>query len=167
MPHVRFKTTLGDIVVEIDSGRAPITADSFLSYVNDGFYAGTIVHRVEPDFVIQLGGYTADLQAKKTKPPIKNEWQNGLKNKRGTLSMARTQDPDSATSQFFINLKDNDPLDQAISGGAGYAVFGKVVEGMDVVDKIAAGPARKEPKLGGMPCPNPRITVQSAAVEEG
>ena len=134
-PIVALETTMGTIKVELFTAKAPITTKNFLNYVNSGFYNGTIVHRV--DFVIGMGGYTEVLFAKTPGPPIKNESKNGLKNTRGTLSMARFNDPDSATSQFFINLKDNTHLDTA---GAewGYAVFGKVIEGMDVVDKIAA-----------------------------
>ena len=134
-PLVALETAMGTIKVELFTARAPITTKNFLNYVNSGFYNGTIVHRV--DFVIGMGGYTEVLFAKTPGPPIKNESKNGLKNTRGTLSMARFNDPDSATSQFFINLKDNTHLDTA---GAewGYAVFGKVIEGMDVVDKIAA-----------------------------
>lgn len=167
MSRVRFSTTLGDFVVELDEQKAPITAANFLNYVNTGFFTDTVVHRVEPSFVIQMGGYDAKLSQKKTNAPIANEWKNGLKNTRGTLSMARTADPNSATSQFFINLKDNGSLDQPISGGAGYAVFGRVVEGMDTtVEKIRTAPTRPRGEIGGMPCPNPMVVVQSATVEK-
>jgi peptidyl-prolyl cis-trans isomerase A (cyclophilin A) len=133
-PVVVLETTMGNIKVELFANKAPITTKNFLTYVNSGFYIGTIVHRV--DFVVGMGGYTEALMGKSTLPPIKNESKNGLKNVRGTLSMARYDDPDSATSQFFINLKDNAHLDPE-GGKYGYAVFGKVIEGMDVVDGIA------------------------------
>jgi peptidyl-prolyl cis-trans isomerase A (cyclophilin A) len=133
-PIAVLETTLGNIKVELFADKAPITTKNFLEYVNSGFYNGTIVHRV--DFVIGLGGYTEGLTGKPTKPAIKNESRNGLKNSRGTLAMARYEKPDSATSQFFINLTNNTHLDPSGSG-YGYAVFGKVIEGMDVVDKIA------------------------------
>lgn len=135
-PVVIFSTTMGDITIELMSEEAPITAKNFLDYVDAGFFDGTIFHRVIPGFVIQGGGFTADMNQKQTNAPIKNEADNGVKNLRGTLSMARTSDINSATSQFFINLKDNDFLDHG-TRDFGYAVFGKVVEGMDVVDKIA------------------------------
>jgi cyclophilin family peptidyl-prolyl cis-trans isomerase len=131
---VVLDTTMGMIKAELLAAKAPVTVKNFLEYVNSGFYSGTIVHRV--DFVIGLGGYTEALTGKPTRPGIKNESKNGLKNLRGTLAMARYDDPNSATSQFFINLKDNSHLDPS-GGGFGYAVFGKVIEGMDVVEKIA------------------------------
>jgi peptidyl-prolyl cis-trans isomerase A (cyclophilin A) len=133
-PQVVFETTLGAITVELFPEKAPITVKNFLEYVKVGFYNGTMVHRV--DFVIGLGGYMENGQGKPTRPAIKNESRNGLKNLRGTLAMARYDNPDSATSQFFINLKNNTHLDPS-GPGFGYAVFGKVVAGMDVVDKIA------------------------------
>ena len=136
-PEVILKTTLGDIVIELYPEKAPITVKNFLAYVDDGFYNGTIFHRVIPGFMIQGGGMTKDMKQKETRPPIKNEADNGLGNKRGTIAMARTSDINSATSQFFINLKDNSFLDHG-ARGFGYAVFGKVVKGMDVVDKISA-----------------------------
>ncbi|MEZ6211848.1 MAG: peptidylprolyl isomerase [Phycisphaerales bacterium] len=135
--YAKINTNMGDIVIQLDSMRAPITVENFVTYVKDGFYDGTIIHRVVPNFVIQGGGFEPGLNQKATRRPIKNEWMNGLKNDRGTLSMARTGDPNSATSQFFINLVDNANLDRAISGGAGYAVFAQVVEGMEVVDEMA------------------------------
>ena len=136
---ITIKTNHGDITVELFDEKAPISCDNFRQYVKDGFFDGTIFHRVIPNFMIQGGGMDANMQQKKTRPPIKNEADNGEKNLRGTLAMARTADVNSATSQFFINLKDNDFLDH---GGRdfGYAVFAKVVEGMDVVDKIAGVP---------------------------
>ena len=133
---VIFSTSMGDITIELMSEEAPITAKNFLDYVDAGFFDGTIFHRVIPGFVIQGGGFTADMNQKETRAPIKNEADNGVKNARGTLSMARTSDINSATSQFFINLKDNDFLDHG-TRDFGYAVFARVVDGMDVVDKIA------------------------------
>jgi peptidyl-prolyl cis-trans isomerase A (cyclophilin A) len=135
---VIFSTALGNIAIELYPQQAPITVENFLAYVDVGFYDGTIFHRVIPGFVIQGGGHTEDMEHKVTRKPIKNEADNGLKNLRGTLSMARTRERDSATSQFFINLKDNPVLDHG-ARDFGYAVFGKVIEGMDFVDKIAAG----------------------------
>jgi peptidyl-prolyl cis-trans isomerase A (cyclophilin A) len=131
-----FETNHGTIRIELFEKEAPMTAENFLSYVDAAFFDGTIFHRVIPGFVIQGGGYTKDMELKSTRRPIKNEADNGLNNIRGTLSMARTQDINSATSQFFINLQDNAFLDHG-SRDFGYAVFGKVVEGMDVVDRIA------------------------------
>ena len=134
---IRFETTLGSFTVELFETEAPITSQNFLDYVDAGHFDGTVFHRVIPNFVVQGGGLTADMKQKPTRAPIRNEADNGLRNRRGTLSMARTNDPHSATSQFFINLVDNAFLDP-VRGGAGYAVFGHVVEGMDVVDKMAA-----------------------------
>ncbi len=138
-PVVLLETTSGDILVELYPDKAPETVANFLKYVDDGFYNNTIFHRVIPGFMIQGGGLTARMQQKDTSAPIKNEADNGLRNDRGTIAMARTMDPHSATAQFFINLVDNDFLNfQAPSGnGWGYCVFGRVTEGMDVVDKIA------------------------------
>jgi len=133
---VIMETSLGEIKIEMNEKEAPISTENFLSYVDDGFFDGTIFHRVIPNFVIQGGGMVEDLSSKTTKSPIKNEADNGLKNARGTLSMARTQDVNSATSQFFINLVDNAVLDNG-TRDFGYAVFAHVVEGMDIVDKIA------------------------------
>jgi cyclophilin family peptidyl-prolyl cis-trans isomerase len=134
---LKFQTSLGSFLIELHTEDAPITCKNFLEYANAGHFDGTVFHRVIPNFVIQGGGLTADMAQKKTRAPIKNEASNGLKNRRGSLSMARTNDPDSATSQFFVNLKDNAFLDPG-RGNAGYAVFAHVMEGMDVVDKIAA-----------------------------
>ena len=134
---IRFETSLGDFSIELFDKEAPESVANFTRYIDDGFFDGTIFHRIVPGFVIQGGGFTEDMTQKKTKPPVKNEADNGLKNKRGTLSMARTNDINSATSQFFVNLKDNDFLDHS-RGNFGYAVFAKVSEGMDVIDKIAA-----------------------------
>lgn len=139
MTKVEMKTSLGDMMIELDADAAPMTVKNFLEYVNDGFYAGTVFHRVINGFMIQGGGMDKDLKPKPNNDPIVNEASNGLKNDRGTLAMARTSDPDSATSQFFINHKDNDFLNYSgpTPDKIGYAVFGKVVDGMDVVDKIA------------------------------
>jgi len=134
---IRFETSLGDFTIEFFEKEAPLSVANFKSYIDEGYFDGTIFHRIVPGFVIQGGGFTEDMTQKKTKPPVKNEADNGLKNKRGTLSMARTNDINSATSQFFVNLKDNDFLDNS-RGNFGYAVFAKVTDGMDVVDKIAA-----------------------------
>src|SRR5581483_12431173 len=137
-PVVIISTSIGDIKIELYPDKAPETVKNFLSYVNDKFYDGTIFHRVIPGFMIQGGGFTPDMQQKPTNPSVKNEAANGLKNEVGTLAMARTPDPNSATAQFFINVKDNDFLDYKDSSvqGFGYCVFGKVIEGMDVVRKI-------------------------------
>jgi peptidyl-prolyl cis-trans isomerase A (cyclophilin A) len=133
---IRFETSLGDFTIELFEKDAPVSAQNFLDYVDAGHFDGTVFHRVIPGFVIQGGGMTADMKQKQTRKPIRNEADNGLKNRRGTLSMARTNDPHSATSQFFVNLVDNAFLDPG-RGGAGYAVFGHVTEGMSVVDEIA------------------------------
>ena len=134
---IRFETTLGDFTIEFHDKEAPLSVANFLRYIDEGFFDGTIFHRIVPGFVIQGGGFTEDLTQKRTHPAIKNEADNGLKNDRGTLSMARTNDINSATSQFFVNLKDNEFLDHS-KGNFGYAVFARVTDGMDVVDKIAA-----------------------------
>jgi peptidyl-prolyl cis-trans isomerase A (cyclophilin A) len=134
---IRFETTLGDFTIELFDKEAPLSVANFLRYIDDEFFDETIFHRIVPGFVIQGGGFTEDMTQKKTQPPVKNEADNGLKNKRGTLSMARTNDVNSATSQFFVNLKDNEFLDHS-RGNFGYAVFARVTEGMDVIDKIAA-----------------------------
>ena len=135
---VLVKTSLGNIKIELMQRESPITVKNFLSYVKAGYYSGTILHRVIPGFMVQGGGFTSDMKVKKTGQPIKNEASNGLKNDRGTIAMARTSAPDSATSQFFINLVNNDNLNRPMPDGHGYAVFGRVIEGMDVVDKIAS-----------------------------
>ena len=135
---VLLSTSLGEIKIELYDKEAPETVGNFLGYVNDGFFDGTIFHRVIAGFMIQGGGFTSDMQQKSTKPPIKNEAANGLKNELGTLAMARTNVVDSATSQFFINVKDNDFLNHQGQANFGYCVFGKVVEGLDVVRQIEA-----------------------------
>lgn len=142
-PQVLIKTSLGDITVELDAQKAPKSVENFLQYTKDGFYDGTIFHRVIGNFMIQGGGFTPDLRQKPTRASIQNEAKNGLSNRRGTIAMARTPDPNSATAQFFINVVDNRMLDYVSDERAetwGYAVFGKVTGGMDVVDKIKATP---------------------------
>ena len=134
---IRFETTLGDFTIEFYEKEAPLSVANFLRYIDDGFFDGTIFHRIVPGFVIQGGGFTEDMTQKQTHPPVKNEADNGLKNDRGTLSMARTNDINSATSQFFVNLKDNEFLDHK-KGNFGYAAFARVTEGMEVIDRIAA-----------------------------
>jgi peptidyl-prolyl cis-trans isomerase A (cyclophilin A) len=134
---IRFETSHGGFTIELFPKEAPVTVENFLQYVDDGFFDGTIFHRIVPGFVIQGGGLTADFGNKKTRAPISNEAKNGLKNTRGSLSMARTSDINSATSQFFVNLKDNAFLDHG-PRDYGYAVFARVTEGLDVIDKIAA-----------------------------
>jgi peptidyl-prolyl cis-trans isomerase B (cyclophilin B) len=140
MSTVKLTTTMGDIVIELNAEKAPVTTENFLNYVRDGFYDGTIFHRVIPNFMIQGGGFNDQMMQKMTQDPVKNEADNGLTNDRGTIAMARTQDPDSATAQFFINHNDNAFLNHTSTDvqGWGYCVFGKVTEGMDVVDAIAA-----------------------------
>jgi len=136
-PTVEMQTSMGRIVIELDAAKAPKTVENFLQYAKDGFFTGTIFHRVMDGFMIQGGGFTKDMEQKATNKNIENEAKNGLKNLRGSIAMARTQDPHSATAQFFINHKDNAMLDYPSRDGWGYAVFGKVTEGLDVVDKIA------------------------------
>ena len=142
-PRVKLETTSGDIIIELNPEKAPISSESFITYVKEGFYDGTIFHRIIPGFMAQGGGFTPDFEQKPTHAPIKNEADNGLKNKRGTIAMARTPNPDSATSQFFINFQDNPSLDHKdkTPQGWGYTVFGDVVEGtMHVVDEMAHAP---------------------------
>lgn len=137
-PAVIMETSMGNVKLELYEKEAPISVKNFLAYVTSGFYSGTIFHRVMNGFMIQGGGFTTDFKQKSTKTPIKNEAGNGLKNQRGTIAMARTGAPDSATAQFFINVVNNDMLNRPNPDGFGYAVFGKVVEGMNVVDRIKA-----------------------------
>lgn len=134
---VKLETSMGNIVIELNEQAAPVTVKNFLGYVEEGFFDGTIFHRVMPGFMIQGGGFTTEMEEKQTREAIINEAKNGLKNERGTIAMARTNDPDSATCQFFINHRNNGPLNYVENGNPGYAVFGKVIEGMDVVDAIA------------------------------
>lgn len=141
-PHVLLKTSSGDIELELDPQQAPVSVANFIGYVNSGFYNNTIFHRVIADFMIQGGGFNADMQPKTTGKPIKNEADNGPGNQRGTIAMARTSEKDSATSQFFINVADNDFLNHG-ARDFGYAVFGKVVNGMAVVDEIVRQPSKR------------------------
>jgi peptidyl-prolyl cis-trans isomerase A (cyclophilin A) len=157
--YVKLTTSMGDIFLELDAEKAPISVENFMNYVAKEHYDGTIFHRVIDGFMIQGGGFTPDLKQKPTEKPIKNEWKNGLKNKRGTIAMARTQVADSATTQFFINVNDNDFLDVARDGAA-YAVFGKVVNGMDVVDKIKG--VRTVMKNGMGDVPAEPVIIQKA-----
>jgi cyclophilin family peptidyl-prolyl cis-trans isomerase len=147
---VIIRTSEGDITVRLFADKSPATVANFLAYVDSGFYNGTIFHRVIPDFMIQGGGFTPDMKEKETRPPVVNESGNGLHNERGTLAMARTSDPDSATSQFFINQRSNLRLDQA-GGRAGYTVFAEVIQGMDIVDFIATAPTGQAGMMGDVP----------------
>lgn len=162
---VRLATSQGDIVVELDKEKAPKTVDNFLQYVKAGHYDGTIFHRVIESFMIQGGGMKADMSEKSTRAPIPLESRSGLSNVRGSIAMARTMDPNSATAQFFINVKDNTRLDQANAPDAnGYAVFGKVVDGMDVVDKIRAVPVGD--KAGHQNVPLAPVMIKKATLEK-
>ena len=177
-PKVLVKTSQGDITIELNEEKAPETVKNFLVYVNEGFFDNTVFHRVIKDFMIQGGGFAlkedGSIEQKATKAPIQNEAKNGLKNKKGTIAMARTGDPHSATSQFFINHKDNDSLDFPSFDGWGYAVFGEVVAGAEVLDKIAAVPtgektlkARSGESLREAPMqdvPNENVVIQSIKV---
>lgn len=160
-PRVRMQTNMGDIVIALDRAKAPNTVDNFLRYVKEGHYDGTVFHRVIPNFMIQGGGFDKSYNQKSTHKSIDNEANNGLKNKRGTIAMARTSDPHSASAQFFINVVDNDFLDHTdpTPRGWGYAVFGTVVEGMDVADKIAKTPT-------GAAGPFPKDAPKQAVVIE-
>ena len=140
---------MGTITIQLDAKHAPLSTANFLSYVDSKFYDGTIFHRIIPGFMVQGGGFTSDMTEKPTSQPIHNESTNGLKNLRGTISMARTNDPDSATSQFFLNLVDNPALDPA--GGPGYAVFGKIIGGLDVLDKMAQAPTTTKGSYENVP----------------
>ncbi|RQO80283.1 peptidylprolyl isomerase [Acidovorax sp. FJL06] len=157
-PKVKLATSMGDIVVQLDAAKAPKTVENFLAYVNAKHYDGTIFHRVINNFMIQGGGFTPDMQQKSTRPPIALEAKNGLKNDTYTVAMARTSNPESATAQFFINVKNNDSLNAPSPDGHGYAVFGKVISGADVVDKIKAVPT------GRGDVPTTPVTITSATV---
>jgi peptidyl-prolyl cis-trans isomerase A (cyclophilin A) len=162
---VKLSTSVGDIVVELDAEKAPKSVDNFVRYVRAGHYDDVIFHRVIENFMIQTGGYKPDLSEKPTRAPIPLESRNGLSNVRGTIAMARTAVPNSATSQFFINVGDNLGLDQANArDGEGYAVFGKVVDGMDVVDKIRALPTRASGPHQNLPVT--AVTIRKATVEK-
>ncbi len=162
-PVLVIETSMGDITVELNPARAPKSVENILSYVNGGFYDGTIFHRVISNFMIQGGGFTPDMERKPTRDPIQNEADNGLKNRRGTLAMARTAEIHSATAQFFINVKDNSFLDNKgnSSGDYGYAVFGKVTDGMDVVDKI------KDVKTGNQDVPTETVLIKTIRLQTG
>ena len=165
-PRVQLETNRGVIVLELDSTSAPKTVENFLQYVRDGFYDGTIFHRVIKGFMIQGGGFTADMHEKPTRDPISNEAYNGLKNQRGTIAMARTMDPHSAAAQFFINSVDNDFLNHKgkTTQGWGYCVFGKVVEGMDVVDTIGNVPTKT--KAGFDDVPTTPVVIERAVIKK-
>lgn len=166
-PKVEFKTTMGNFVVELDDVKAPKTTANFLNYVKSGFYNGTIFHRVIDGFMIQGGGFTPDLVQKPTNSPVASEAQNGLKNNRYTIAMARTSDPDSATSQFFINVNDNAALDYPNAMGNGYTVFGKVISGTQTIDAIRKIPTMvaPAPRMGRMAdVPSKTVTIESATI---
>ena len=162
--YVMMNTTVGPMTIELDADTAPKTVENFLSYVAGGFYDGTIFHRVIDNFMIQGGGFTADMEQKSTQAPIENEANNGLKNQRGTIAMARTQDPHSATAQFFINVQDNDFLNHTGENmqGWGYAVFGKVTDGEDVLDKIRG--VQTGSQAGHQDVPVEPIIIESVAI---
>ncbi len=171
LPRVKLETTLGDIVLELNAEKAPISTKNFLQYVKDDYYDGLIFHRVIPNFMIQAGGFDTDYEPQREglRKPIKNESRNGLSNERGTIAMARTGAPHSATAQFFINVKDNTQLDASDRMPWGYAVFGKVVEGMDVVDKIRNTEKIVHPKdpgggREGAVNPDPPVVIKDAVV---
>ena len=162
---VKLATSAGDIVIELDKAKAPKTVDNFVQYVKDGHYNGTVFHRVIPNFMIQGGGMTADMREKTTRAPIPLESKNGLSIVRGSIAMARTGDPNSATSQFFINVQDNPRLDAANArDGNGYAVFGKVIAGMDVVDKIRVMPTSSKGMHDDVPMMP--VTINKATIEK-
>ena len=163
---IKLNTNKGTIVIELDAEKAPITAENFLQYARDGFYDGTIFHRVIDGFMIQGGGMQPGMIEKQTRAPIKNEADNGLKNERGTIAMARTPDPDSASSQFFINVKDNHFLNfsSPTPDGWGYCVFGKVVDGMDVVDVIKGVATGSQGFHQDVPIED--VVIESVEVEE-
>jgi len=159
---VKLETSMGNIVIELNEQTAPVSVKNFLGYVEAGFYDGAIFHRIIPGFMIQGGGFTKEMVKKDTRDPIINEAKNGLSNKRGTLAMARTNDPDSATAQFFINHSNNEFLNYVDDNSAGYAVFGKVTEGMDVVDAIAS--VETTTRNGMEDVPVEPVIIQSATV---
>ena len=159
---VRLETSMGEIVIELNEDAAPVTVKNFVEYVEAGHFDGTVFHRVIPDFMIQGGGFTSKMARKDTRAPIANEASNGLKNERGTIAMARTSDPNSATSQFFINHADNGFLDYVDQSNPGYAVFGRTVEGMDVVDAIAG--VETTSRMGMDDVPVEPVVIKSATV---
>jgi len=162
-PIVELKTNMGSITLELFADKAPKTVDNFLQYVNEGHFKGTIFHRVIPGFMIQGGGFTNDFVQKKTHAPIQNEAANGIRNEPGTIAMARTNDPNSATAQFFINVGDNQPLNFS-PGNPGYAVFGKVLKGMDVVKKIEADDTGPGPMPPHQNVPRRTVIIEDAKV---
>lgn len=164
MTRVRMSTILGDMTLELDAEKAPKTVENFVNYATSGFYDGTIFHRVINNFMVQGGGFDADMRQKTTEAPIDNEANNGLKNNRGTIAMARTMDPHSATAQFFINVSDNDFLNHTAENmqGWGYAVFGQVVEGQEVLDKIRVVPTGSQ--AGHQDVPVDPIVIESVTV---
>ncbi len=161
---IQFKTNMGDFTVELDAEKAPITCENFLQYVNDGFFNGTIFHRVISNFMIQGGGFEPGMSQKETRATIENEAKNGLSNEIGTLAMARTGDPHSATAQFFINVSNNKFLDYPGQDGWGYCVFGKVTEGMETIEKMKA--VATTMKAGHQDVPAEDIIIESATVVE-
>lgn len=161
-PQVQFKTSAGNFVVELNPKAAPKTVENFLQYVNSGFYNGTIFHRVIGNFMIQGGGFTPEMNEKTTRAPIPSESQNGLKNVTGAIAMARTSNPNSATAQFFINVKDNASLDYPSPDGYGYTVFGKVVSGMDTVEKIKGVATTRKGMYQDVPATP--VVIESASV---
>jgi peptidyl-prolyl cis-trans isomerase A (cyclophilin A) len=165
-PKVEFKTNLGNFVVDLDSDKAPKTVNNFLAYVKSGFYNGTVFHRVINGFMVQGGGFTTELVQKPTQPSVVSEAQNGLKNQIYTIAMARTSDPDSATAQFYINVKDNPGLDFPNAMGNGYTVFGKVISGMQTIDKIKQVPTgiASTPRGRMADVPNTPVVIESATI---
>jgi len=159
---VKLQTSMGNIVIELNEQAAPVTVKNFLAYVEEGFFDGTIFHRVIPNFMIQGGGFTVKMERKQTREPIINEAKNGLSNERGTIAIARRSDPDSATCQFFINHVDNDVLNYVENGNPGYTVFGKTIEGMDIVDAIASVKTTTRNDMEDVPVEP--VTIQSAKV---
>jgi peptidyl-prolyl cis-trans isomerase B (cyclophilin B) len=164
--HVTIATTVGQMTLELDADNAPKTVENFLAYANSGFYDGTIFHRVINNFMIQGGGFTTDMEQKPTQAPVDNEANNGLKNERGTIAMARTQDPHSATAQFFINVQDNDFLNHTGENmqGWGYTVFGKITQGEDVLDKIRC--VQTGSQGGHQDVPTEPIIIESVSITE-
>ncbi len=163
-PKIKLSTSMGDVVLELYPDKAPKTVENFLQYVQDKHYDGTVFHRVIGNFMIQGGGFTADMQQKPTRAPVPLEASNGLKNDRGTIAMARTANPNSATAQFFINVVDNAGLNAPLPDGHGYTVFGKVIQGMDTVDKIRNAPVGNQG--GHQNVPKTPITITQATLEK-
>ena len=162
---VKLETSMGNIVIELEKQAAPVSVKNFLGYVEAGFYDGAIFHRIIPGFMIQGGGFTQQMVKKETRDPIINEAKNGLSNEKGTIAMARTNDPDSATAQFFINHRNNDFLNYVDESKAGYAVFGKVTEGMDIVDAIASVETTTRKGMDDVPV-EPVIIISAKVVPE-